>query len=88
MRVAAPLLAVVCSLHQRSHYLPCRRRLAEALETNTNSIDAAISTAVGKGEIIERHETADGRVSQRASTIRHRYLDPSPELLDAYLRVT
>lgn len=82
--VAAPLLVVVCMLHEKGHWLPTRRRLAEALDTGTPSIDAALSTALGRDEITEIWEVEAGEVTARASIRRHRYLVPGSELLSLY----
>lgn len=97
MPIAAPLLAIVCELHRQGHWMPVRRRLAEVLNTGEGwdadrgevvwkpySIDAALSTALGNGEIFERHKTEEGDVDGRSSIRRHRYMVPSKELLAAY----
>lgn len=82
--IAAPLLVIICELHAAGHWLPVRKRLAAALGTGDYSIDAALSSAMGNGEISERYETEAGAVAGRASIRRHRYIDPSPELLSVY----
>lgn len=82
--IAAPLMVLICALHKAGHYLPTRKRLAEALNTGTPSIDAALSTALGYEEVAENYQTEAGEVTHRASVRRHRYIVPSPELLALY----
>jgi hypothetical protein len=82
--IAAPLLVIVCELYKQGYWFPVRRRLAAALGTGDYSIDAALSSAMGNGEIVERYETEPGAVESRASIRRHRYIDPSKELLSVY----
>jgi hypothetical protein len=97
MPIAAPLLVLVCAIHEAGHWFPVRSRLARALGTGEGwdekkgeivwkpySIDAALSSALGNDEISERYETELGEVESRASIRRHRYLVPSPELLSVY----
>jgi hypothetical protein len=84
LTVAAPLLSLVCALHEDGHHLPTRARLAEAIGCTKDGVDAAISTAIAYGEISERHVTLDGAVAKRRSTRRLRFIDPSPELLAAW----
>ena len=84
MPVAAPLLVLICALHKAGHYFPTRKRLAEALDTGTPSIDAALSTSLGYDEITETYEVEAGEVTNRASIRRHRYLVPGKELLAIY----
>jgi hypothetical protein len=97
MPIAAPLLVLVCAIHEAGHWLPVRSRLARALGTGEGwdekkgeivwkpySIDAALSSALGNDEIFERYETEAGEVESRASIRRHRYITPSKELLSVY----
>ena len=85
LKVAAPVLAIVCALHERGHPFPTRARVAEAIGDCTKDVvDAALSTALGFGEISERWETMEGAVQQRRSVRRVRFLEPSPKLLDVY----
>ena len=97
MPIAAPLLVLVCAIHEAGHWFPVRARLARALGTGEGwdnkkgeivwkpySIDAALSSALGNDEIFERYETELGQVENRASIRRHRYLEPSKELLSIY----
>jgi hypothetical protein len=69
MTVAVPLLAVVCALHARGHYLPVRRRLAATLGTTPDAIDSAINCALAEGEITEEYRTEKGANEKRDSII-------------------
>ena len=84
MTVTTPLLAIVCALHEKNYPLPTRRALAEHLDCNIFSIDAAISTALGEGEITEEYRYTEGAVEHRSSIRRRRWLIPSQQLFDAY----
>ena len=84
LSVAAPVLAIVCALHEKRHPFPTRARLAEAIGCTKFGVDAAISTAIGHGEVTERWEALEGAVVQRKSARRVRYVDPHPELLRIY----
>jgi hypothetical protein len=87
LTVASPLLAVICALFEKQHPLPTRRALSEALECNIFSIDGAISTALGEGEITEEYRYEPGNVAAHASIRRRRYILPSQELYDVYSAV-
>jgi hypothetical protein len=84
LTVAAPLLAIFCMLHERKHPVPTRARLASALGTSEDTVDAARSTALGAGEIKEIQETYAGQVARRFSIRRRRFVIPSRELFDLY----
>ena len=84
LSVAAPLLATVCWLHSKNYNFPTRSRMAHALRTTVDSIDSAISTAIGHGELTEVHRTEPGEVQGRASIVRRRYLVPSRQLQMTY----
>ena len=72
--VAAPLLVLICALYEKGYHLPTRQRLADALGTKTPSIDAALSTALGREEIFEEYKTEEGAVTKRYSIRRHRHI--------------
>ena len=84
LTVATPLLAVVCALYEKNHPLPTRRALSEAFDCNIFSIDAALSTALGEGEVTEEYRYFDGDVLARRSIRRRRYVLPSEQLYHAY----
>jgi hypothetical protein len=71
-------------LHERKHPVPTRARLASALGTIEDAIDAARSTALGAGEIREIQETYAGQVARRFSIRRRRRVIPSRELYSLY----
>jgi hypothetical protein len=79
MTVRTPLLAAVCALSEKNYPLPTRRALSEAFDCNIFSIDGAISTALGRGEITEEYRYSPGDVQVRESIRRRRYLLPSSE---------
>ena len=81
LSVSAPLLTLVCALHEKGYALPNRRRLAAAIGCTKEGVEAAISTSIAYGEITERHVTLEGAVAQHGSTPEGRFLDPSPDLL-------
>lgn len=87
LTVASPLLAIICALFEKQQPLPTRRALSESLQCNIFSIDGAISTALGAGEITEEYRYTLGEVRVRASIRRRRYLLPSQELYEAYSAV-
>jgi hypothetical protein len=84
LSVAAPLLATVCWLHSKNYNFPTRGRIAKALRTTVDSVDSAISTAIGHGELTEVHKTEPGEVKGRESIVRRRYLVPSRQLQMVY----
>jgi hypothetical protein len=87
LTVTAPLLAVICALYEKQHPMPTRRALAEKFECNIFSIDGAISTALGEGEITEEYRQEPGNVAVRSSIRRRRFLLPSKQLYDVYSAV-
>jgi len=88
LSVAAPLLATVCWLHMKNYNFPTRARVAKALRTTVDSVDSAISTAIGHGELTEVHKTEPGEVKGRESIVRRRYLIPSRQLQMIYTDAT
>jgi hypothetical protein len=84
LKTAAPLLALVCWLHDRGHFFPRRVAIGAALNTSKYSIDSALGTAIANGEVTESYATVPGNVNNRASVMRHRYIIPSQPLLRAY----
>lgn len=95
--IAAPLLALVCWLYDRPepYPLPSRERLAVWITGDDSrddkgrlrkagSVDAALTTALGEGEVREELRTVLGRVSGRTSARRYRYITPARQLLEAY----
>lgn len=82
---AAPLLALICWLYDHGLPMPTRERAAEWVGTTSkDSIDVAISTALGEFELREEYQTFRGQVDGRRSATRRRYLIPSEELFAVY----
>lgn len=86
LTVAGPLLALVCWLYEHNYPFPTRGRVAEAIgpTCTRDSVDSAVSTSIGYGEITELHRTEPGEVKGRLSIARRRYLIPSRALQMAY----
>jgi hypothetical protein len=97
LNVAAPLLALVCALHEKEQRFPVRRRVAEWLRDNDfaewnsnrpNSVDKAITVACALDEIEIRWDYEEGSIRDHRSMVRRRYLIPSRELWEAYLEAS
>lgn len=78
---ASRLLALIVELYKRKQPFPPRQEVAEAVGCAVSTIDAALSTRLDEGYIIQVIETTQGNVARRHSAIRERYYVPSAQLL-------
>jgi hypothetical protein len=82
----AALLALVVELDKTKRPFPPRAAVAEAIDSSIFTVDSAISQRIDEGYLQEVHETTTGNVNRRTSTVRCRYLVPSPRLVSVVRR--
>lgn len=79
----AKLLVLAVKLHQKHVPWPSRPAVAAHLDVSLPLVDVAISQRRAQGIIKVVIETTQGHVRKRPSVITHRYIEPSPSLVEA-----
>lgn len=79
---ASALLALICELYKTKEPFPPRKAVAKHIDASIATIDAALSTRLNEGYIIEAVDTVQGNVQRRNSVKRRKFYIPSKQLQD------
>ena len=85
-RAHALQLAFVSFLKEDNRPFPPREVVAKHLGISIPSVDVFLSQAEDEGEITIERGYRPGNVKQRPSTIKVRWVIPSPEVYDSVMR--